>query len=324
MLPHLRNVFCVECGRETEKLYDGMCIDCYIKKHNFFSIPVIDIAICKECGAYRIGGKWYRKDIEERLMEYIEGKIEKEIDCDAEINIEKGEIICRGEFGGVEIKRRLPLKMRERHILCDRCSLKKGGYFEAVLQVRKKNLKKEMQEIEGIINRKIDEMNTFISKRENRREGIDYYIGSKKAAAAAAKEIKESFNAEMKKSSSLIGMKDGKELYRDTYMVRLPEYGKESFFKEGERLYRVISVGKKIEMKSLDGVKKSVYREEMEKMKKVEIRTKEADVLHEEKDGLYIMDRENFKTYFVNKPKNWKGNKRIKIVEWNDNIYVIE
>ena len=317
-------MLCVECGREVEKLYDGMCIDCYIKKHNFFSIPKIEVGICKECGAYRIEGRWYRKDIEKIFVEYIKGKIEKEIDCDAEIDIEKREITCRGEFEGVKIEKKLPLRIKERYILCDKCSLRKGGYFEAVLQVRKKNLDREIDEIEKIVKRKLEEMNSFISKKESRREGIDYYIGSKKAAAAAAKEIKAAFNATSKKSSSLVGMKDGKELYRDTYMVRLPEYDKESFFKEGEKLYRVIGVGNKIEMEALDGSRKSVYKDEIEKMKKVELIAREADVLHEEKDGIYIMDRENFKTYFVNKPKNWKGKKKVKIIEWNDAVYVIE
>ena len=317
-------MFCVECGRKTDKLYNGLCIDCYLKNKKFFKFPKkIIVKKCKNCGAYRIGNEWKHGNLEKLLEKYIENIIKKEIECKFYINFDKRKIKCVGNFEGKEIIEEGEFKIEIKKGLCDKCSLIKGGYFEAILQIRKKNLDKKMEEqIEEIINKKIEEANSFILKKERKQEGIDYYIGSKKVAHAIAKEIKNYFKGEPKSSSSLVGMKNGMEIYRDTYLVRIPEYEIGSFIKLGNGIYKIIGIGKKLEIVSLGGERKYIYKNELKKAKLLELKEREAIILHEEKNGIYIMDPLTYKTYFVKKPKKLKN--KIKIIEYEGKIYVIE
>ena len=317
-------MFCVECGKKTDKLYDGLCIDCYLKKHKFFNIPEeVVIKVCRNCGAYKIGDEWKHGDIKKLIKEQISLLMNN--NCKLDINYDDKKIICTGNFEGHEIKEEGQFKIKFKKVLCEKCSLKKGGYFEAILQVRKKNMdKKEKMEIEKIVNKKIDEMKSFILKKEERKGAIDCYIGSKKAAAAAAREIKDLFKGKEIMTSSLVGMKKGVEVYRDTYSVRLPEYKIGSFIKLDEKVYRIVSIGRKIEIASLEGEKRQIYKDEIEKARMMEMKSRDAVVLHEDKNGLYVMDEMNYKTYWLKKPEGWERKSKIKIVEFEGKIYMIE
>lgn len=313
--------FCVECGKKG-KTYNGLCIDCYIKSRKFFEIPSINISICRNCGAYYIN-KWRKEDMWKDIEEYLKRNIKAEIEYEIEIDKEKNKIILKGNFEGKEIRDEEKLKINFKKRLCEKCSLQKGGYFEAIVQVRGID-EEQCKEIEKMAERKIEEKDSFISKKERKEYGIDFYIGSKKAAISLAKEIKEKFGGEMKKSSSLVGMKDGKRIYRDTYAIRLPEYKAGKYLKFEERLYKIVSIGKKIEMEDVESKdKKQVYREELKKAIKVDLEEIDAIVLHEDEKGIYVMDTKNYRTFFVKKPKKWKKGKKIKIVEYNGRIYAV-
>ncbi|MCD6474351.1 MAG: hypothetical protein J7K47_05560 [Thermoplasmata archaeon] len=317
-------MMCVECGKETEKLYNGLCIDCYLKKKRFFDIPSqVLIKVCRNCGAYSIDGEWKHERLENIIEEYFRKNIRHEIDCKLEIDFENRIARCTGYFEGRKIIEERKFEIRFKKRLCEKCSLKKGGYFEAILQIRKKDLSKKLEkEMEEVITKRVEEGNSFIMKKERVEEGLNYYIGSKKVAHSIARELKNFYKAEYKSSSSLVGMKDGVEVYRDTYLVRFPEYGVGTFIKLGGDVYRIEGIGKKIELISLNGEKKYIYRDEMKKAKIMDLKTRDAIVLHEDKEGVYIMDSKTYKTYFVDKKA--KGKEKVRIVEYDGKIYVIE
>ena len=55
---------CPSCGREVDKLYDGLCYDCYLKI-NKKEEKIEKIYICKICGRIKYHNKWYNNlDIE--------------------------------------------------------------------------------------------------------------------------------------------------------------------------------------------------------------------------------------------------------------------
>ncbi|KAA0013392.1 MAG: hypothetical protein FE041_02845 [Thermoplasmata archaeon] len=313
-------MFCVECGKKG-KTYNGLCLDCYLKKKELIKIPdEISITFCRNCNAYKIEGEWKKGNHWKDLEEYIRSKVEAEIDVD--VVVSKRKVVCTGIFEGRKIRKEKEIKIKEKERLCGRCSLIKGGYFEAILQVRGAR-ENEEKEIDELVKRRVEERDSFISKRVKVKNGVDYYIGDKKVAAILAKEMKEEFGAEYGISSSLVGRKDGRDVYRDTYLIRFPAYKVDDFVKIDGKLYRIISTGKKMELESMDEEKKYLYKREMKKAIKVEVRKKNAIVLHESKEGLYVMDEETYKTFFVRKPKRWKGGK-LKIFEWEGNVYAVE
>ncbi|RLF47995.1 MAG: hypothetical protein DRN29_01055 [Thermoplasmata archaeon] len=313
-------MFCVECGKKG-KTYNGLCLDCYLKKKKFFAIPSeIVVTFCRNCDAYKIGSEWKRGMLWKDIEEYIKNQIKADIEY--ECRVEDNKVICYGKFEGREVVEEKEIKIKEKQKLCPQCSLKKGGYFEAVLQIRGAE-KENLAEIEEIVKRRVKEKQSFISKKEKVRGGIDYYIGNKKAAEKAAKEIKEAMGGELTVSSSLVGMKDGKRIYRNTYSIRMPEYAGK-FVKIDGKLYRIVSSGKKLELEGVDGKTLHVYKDELKRAVWLELEEREATVLHEDKDTLHIMDSRDFKTYVVRKPKKWKGGKKINIVEYEGKIYAVE
>ncbi len=311
-------MFCVECGKKG-KTYNGLCLDCYIKRHSFFVIPSsVEVTFCRECDAYKIAGEWKKGNLWKDIESYITQQIKADIPY--ECLMDDGRIICEGSFEGQKIRVEKDIEIKEKYRLCPQCSLRKGGYFEAVIQIRGRI--GDEKEIDEMVRRYVNEK-SFISKREKVRGGIDYYIGNKKTARKAAQEIKDTLKGELTVSSSLVGMKDGKRIYRDTYSIRIPEYtGK--FVKLNGKLYRIASYGKKVELHGVDGEILHVYKDDLKKAVWLEIEEREAVVIHEGEDTLHIMDSRDYKTHVVRKPKGWRGGKKINIVEYEGKIYAIE
>lgn len=314
-------MFCVECGRKG-KTYDGLCIDCYIKKHKFFDFPSeINIEVCKLCNSYKIGNKWRKGEIHKEIEKYLIENLRTEIEC--EVSFDENNILrIKGNFEGKDIKAEKEIKLKEKYITCPKCSLKKGGYYEAIIQIRGAN-RRNMKKIDNLIIKRIEEGESYIMKVEEVKGGKDYYIGNKKIAERIAKELKEDFSCTMKSSKSLVGIKDGKRISRYTYSIRFTKYeGK--FIKIDGKIYKVKSAGKKLELHGINGEVKNVYREEIKKAVEMNIEERDATLLHEDKDTLYVMDSESYKTFVVNKPKNWKGGKIIKIIEYEGKIYAVD
>ncbi len=106
--------------------------------------------------------------------------------------------------------------------VCQACSRISGMYYEAIIQIRGNKKEKVKSFVEKKINElsKKDEL-SFISKIEEKKKGLDIYVGSKKAAKSILKEAKKLYNLETKESYTLIGERKGKKLYRVTILLRL-------------------------------------------------------------------------------------------------------
>lgn len=314
-------MFCVECGRKG-KTYKGLCIDCYIKKHKFFDFPSeIKIEICKLCNSYKIGSKWKKGEIHKEIEKYLIENLKAEIECEISFN-ENNILRIKGEFEGKDIEMEEKINLIEKYITCPKCSLKKGGYYEAIIQIRGAN-KVNMEKIDNLMRKRVEEGDSYIMKVEEVKGGRDYYIGNKKIAEKIAKEVKNDFSCIMKSSKSLVGVKDGKRVSRYTYSIRFMRYeGK--FIKIDGKVYKVKSAGKKLELHGIDGEVKNVYREEIKNAVEMDIEERDAILLHEDKDNLYLMDSKSYKTFVVNKPKKWKGEKIIKIIEYEGKIYAVD
>ncbi len=312
-------MFCVECGKEG-KTYEGLCLDCYLKK-DLMKIPdEIKLTICRYCDAYKIKNKWLRGDFKNDIKEYIKKNIESSIFF--EIDMEDNKIVCKGFFEGREILREKEIKIKLKESVCDQCSLFRGGYYEAILQIRGAN-REEEKFIDEFIKKIVKIKKSFISKKEIVKGGIDYYMGNKKVASNVAKELKKEFNAEYNLSSSLFGLEDGKRIYKDTYLIRLPDYKANDFIIFDENLYRIVSIDKRVEMEGINGERKVIYKNELRFANKIDVEKRGGILLHEDEKGIYVMDEKTYRTLFFKKPKNWKKGREIKIFEWNENLYLL-
>ncbi|KAA0003093.1 MAG: hypothetical protein FE048_02365 [Thermoplasmata archaeon] len=321
-------MFCVECGKEVSKLYNGLCVKCYLKKEIFFSPPKkIDVFVCRNCGALKINKKW-EKGMDEIIANFLKKYVKKGIEC-VEINFipESKEVVFKGMLNDVLIEERKKIDVRVKNSLCEMCCRIKGGYFEAILQIRGEQqlTKKEIERIDDIVYENLEKKEkAFVTKREERHGGIDYYIGDKHFAADIAKMLKEIFHAEMNVSSSLAGKKDGKEVYRLTYGIRIPAYSKGSYVEIEGKLYKIEDIRKKIHLYDLTtGRGIHVYKKDMKKAKIVDTEEKEAVVLSIKEGEIEIMDPETFNAITILTPFKIKENV-VKIIKWKGKAYVVQ
>ena len=216
--------FCFVCGKKTEDLIDGYCQECFNKKFSLIDVPEnISFSICAKCMRINMDNKWIEIEIEDFIKTKVKplGRIKKL--SIKETSNKTFEITAEGYVGNSKkIK-------QEKHIInadikkvtCQSCSRKFGSYYEAVLQIRGKDIGNvvDFADTELIRLKKRNDMAFFWYKEA--KGGIDIYIGNKGAAKNVADAIRKKFNAEIKRSYKLLTVRDGKEIYRDFISIRI-------------------------------------------------------------------------------------------------------
>ena len=231
--------FCVKCGKPTplKEMKNGLCKSCYTEtkqKKESVRYPEIKVKLCS-CGNAMFSKSWIKfKNIEE-LIDYSAYLFIKnnKINCIPE-EINYPEFNVNGKT-----KIEISLKCNRNHYhyflkiipnVCNTCSRLHGNYYESIIQLRGKNqtkvnnLKETIQNMIKSKNKKIQ--TSFISKKETLKSGYNLYIGSNKATLQIIKELKKTEpykNYTYKQSFKVISQKDGKEIKRITYLIRIGE-----------------------------------------------------------------------------------------------------
>lgn len=238
-------MFCVECGREGE-LVGSLCVECFSKRRASASIPDhVDLSLCAHCSAMETDKGWVDVgSIREAAVYSVEralvlpkgarlSEARVHLSEKDERNMEaKVDVIFSLE--GHAFQRALSTIVRLKRGSCTECSKQQGRYYEAILQVRGNE-----RELDSAVERSIQTLVTervasmrkssrevFISKVAKVKGGLDFYFSTIPAARNVARELQETRCAEYKESSSLWGRRDGKDIYRMTYLVRLPGFGR--------------------------------------------------------------------------------------------------
>jgi nonsense-mediated mRNA decay protein 3 len=341
-------MFCVECGKEKTIFQDGLCIDCYIKKKSpFFVVSErIELQNCVHCNAFKHKKSWYNLKLEEILKKILENEIKTNIEinnpkisieCEEKRDIATCNILLSGFLDDHEIKEKQKMVVYKKKTVCPICSKKAGGYFEAILQLRsdKKDIdKKEKNEVITTISKLIqeqiykDEKEVFLSKVKDTQGGVDFYISKKEVARNIAKKLHERFGGTVKASPKLVGMKEGKRVYRMTYLVRLPKYKKGDFIRIDKNIFLVTNIKKRdVHLLDLSNWEKKNYSDTTNL--KIEVVGTQKDieeviVVSESKDELQIMFPKHYEIKEVVKPKPIQfKSKTIKIFRYDNEIFIL-
>ncbi len=208
----MHNLICPKCGKTSDQIQfiGPFCIHCSpirIECPREFSIEV-----CGKCGKMRLARDWV--PITEALLSKLFAKK------------------CRGHFTKVEfdpagtatffIDKEGNIFQLQRHFefiqnktICSECSKKGSGYFEAIIQLRGRP--ERIAKYEKLLSEALKEKGTFINKTEELKEGRDLYIGSTKAVLSLFHEL----GLHTVISRKLHGVKQGKRIYRTTFLLRL-------------------------------------------------------------------------------------------------------
>ena len=227
---------CASCGGESEYPVCGKCLA--MKVTPVEVPPVVELVKCSRCGEFRLD-RWRRASLEDAVDYFISGNVRLHDEFSVEgysfepIGDDVGKYVFRieGMLRDYPYRYETFFEVRVKKIACERCSRQAGGYYEAIIQIRadNRNLKDdELETISEIIAESVEKEHSnpraFISRIEEKREGVDVYFGDKRLAQKIARNLARSFGAEIKESSKIAGREDGRDFYRFTYLVRLPGY----------------------------------------------------------------------------------------------------
>ena len=320
-----RTLVCPGCGREVERFYNhNLCEECFLKSFALFTCPpVIKILICPVCGSYFTSGKWIESlDPKEAFFSEISRSIQVHPDASSvkldfsEEEIDQARYLAHisvsAVVSGVTVSATADTEIRIKKETCDVCSRIAGGYYAGILQLRadrrrisEREVEECMQLADRVLNRfaaKGDRF-AFVSKITELKEGVDLYVGSINACKHACSLIIREFGGTSVVSSSLVGKKDGVDLYRITCAARLPEFVRGDVVSVRGRVIEVAHQDRQIHGIDLaDGSKVSFDS----KTPVVKLGTRDDAVavvlVAIEDDTVQVLDPETYRTVLLKKP----------------------
>lgn len=253
--------FCVVCGRTGLALVDGVCAECEASRRPLVTAqPHATVVLCPTCGAREVGKHWERSDSStllgsEDLVPFLvpdrEAAIRRlewqETGSNPLLKNLHGDVHVR--FRGLERVVPVDFTVRLVHRTCPDCSRRSGHYYTALIQLRgpEEGSRRKAPELRDRLDEIWDA--TMPSARadwrknhswtERKPEGWDHFFADTLAARSVARLFKDRFGAQVKESATLYGMKDGRDLYRVTFAVRLPVHLPGDYYVEKGRLFRL-------------------------------------------------------------------------------------
>jgi len=307
----------------------------------------VDLRVCTNCGEYLFGDRWLKKDEVTAVLDAAVNSLSVIRDAkivDVETSYECQDpyvyvvhVYSKCDVMGYIAEDESSTIVRIKNNVCKRCSRQLGSYYEAILQIRtgaKGSLTPEQREeslafTEDYVNRAAQtNKSLFITKMEIVTGGVDVYLSSISLGKNLAKEFSERYCAETKESPKLVGQTtDGQDMYRLTYLVRLPEYhqGDVVVF-EGRycKLTRVSGNGGRV-LDLMNFREKSVRKSDMTEIKLYEKAEdlKEATVVNTMGSEIQVLHPDNYSTVDLRVPEGYEAGESVLTVVIEDVLYLV-
>jgi nonsense-mediated mRNA decay protein 3 len=154
---------------------------------------------------------------------------------DTSLNRSRAALAVRGVLYGTAVEGSCTTEILWHKEQCDRCNRISGSYYEGVVQVRAEGRVPSPYEIQmsgGIAQQVEDTLQaggerlSFISDMHETRDGLDFIIGSQHIGTLISQGIVTQLGGRFTTHPKLVGEKNGRQLFRITYSVRLPRFQK--------------------------------------------------------------------------------------------------
>jgi nonsense-mediated mRNA decay protein 3 len=281
--------------------------------------------MCPRCSSYKYKNTWIRETFNDILKRYIKEAftvnpelkhVEIQTQCKEQERILSCMVLISGSLEDQTITEQHPLTVRIRHNTCEVCSREAGGYYEAILQIRAEQrtfTNTELTTLQCAVETMVEELQEsgkqalFIADIAKKREGLDFFLSEKGTALSIAKKIQEKFGGDFKQSASSAGMKDSRQVYRMTYLVRIPAYRTGDFFSFDNSFFSIVSLhSNKVRALELSSwTEKVIDGKDIQPSRiygGIEL-IKEMIVVSQSKTEIQLMDPKTYTTVEIRKPK---------------------
>ena len=324
----IRGNFCPKCGKASET--EGLCRECKIGDTPWFTCDQrVKHVQCPSCFATKLVNTWtdnerdkdalgqelarsavhFHKDVK---MPTIEAWID-----DITINRSRANMKVRGTLYKTPVEGSCTTEIIWHKEQCDRCNRISGSYYEGVVQVRAEGRLPSTFELEtsAQIAQQIEdtlqaggERLSFINDMNIIHDGIDIIIGSQHIGMLICKGIVAQLGGRYTTHPKLVGEKNGRQLFRITYSMRLPRFQKHDVILSKSRYYEI----ERIESQNVrvfdlrDGNGRSVRQDDVERIIGNARSAESALVAFADTGIVGILDPVSCKTVELPKP-GWLG-----------------
>jgi len=280
--------FCPKCGKPSETA--GLCSQCRIGSTPWFTCDKrVKSTNCPSCGATKVVNTWTDSGAERAELgpEIAKSAVHFHLDVkkptidvsirDLTLNRSRATLVLHGILYGKPVEGTCTVDILWHKEQCDRCNRISGSYYEGIVQVRAEGRTPSIFEIQtaASVAQQVEdtlqaggERLSFISDVNEIHDGLDIIIGSQHIGQLIAQGIVAQLGGRYTTHPKLVGEKNGRQLYRITYSVRLPRFQKNDVVKAGNRYFEVIRVEshhlQTLDLK--DGSVKSVREDDVEKI----------------------------------------------------------
>ena len=341
-------MFCVKCGKELEQEpVNGLCLECYLDGRKLMKFPHhVDLQRCTNCDEYLIGDRWVAKSediaVEDAALGSMQLALDGELMAVGTHSIREDERNYKVEVeadinvSGVMVTEQDSTIVRVKNTVCKKCSRQLGNYYEATLQIRsgEKELSDSLRDEtvrrvrDSVEQQSKTNRSLFITKVQEVRGGVDILLSSMSLAKGLAKDLTDAYGAETKESESLVGMTaDGIDMYRLTYLVRLPAYHVGDVVEHRSRPYLIKSLnktgGRLIDL--IDFRDTTVRKNELQAMHILAKYTdrQEAVVLTNSGNEIQVMHPSNYSTVDMKVPKDAEIGETVQTVQVEEVLYYV-
>jgi nonsense-mediated mRNA decay protein 3 len=344
---NIQDCFCPKCGKPSEN--DGLCNHCRIGNTPWFECDRRVKSIqCPSCGALKQVNTWTDTHRERAGLasELAKAAVRFHPDVrkpsmvvkveDNTLNRSTATIDLKGWLYNTPVEGRCSVELIWHKEQCDRCNRISGSYYEGIVQVRADGRLPstfELQMSAGIAQQVEDSLQaggerlSFIVDTNETREGLDITVGSQHIGTLISQGIIAQLGGRFTTHPKLVGEKNGRQLYRITYSVRLPRFQKQDVVLSHGRYFEVVRVESN-HLKVLDlteGIPRAVREADVERLAGNLRDAESALVAFADASTMGILDPETCQTKELRKLK-WldvKAGQHVLVLRDGDHLVVV-
>lgn len=251
--------FCPRCGASIPDRAEplpgeprgrdaALCDACYFEDFELVDAPDrVQVHVCSGCGAIERGNRWVdvgARDYTDVAIEEVTEALSVHVNArDVEWAVEPEQvdettIRMHCAFSGVvretPIDAEITVPVKLSYGSCDRCGRIAGGYYASEIQLRADGRTPTEAEVDKAIalaesyvadREATGDRNAFISTVDRTDDGADIQLSTNQLGQGAASRIRDALGGTINNHPTLVTEDgDGNEVYRVTFVVRLPRY----------------------------------------------------------------------------------------------------
>lgn len=238
--------FCPKCGQPSDR--EGLCNRCRVMATQWLSCDQrVQSVHCPACGAQKQGSVWTDtgRDRPSLAHDLARSAVHLHKDLrsadvairirDLSTNRSRAAVAVTGTLYGQPVEGACDIDIAWIKEQCDRCNRLSGSYYEGVVQVRADGRRPGPYEIQTAASLAYEaeaalqtggERLSFISDISESRDGLDVIVGSQHIGLLIAQKVTAELGGRYTTHPKLVGEKNGRQLFRITYSVRLPRFQK--------------------------------------------------------------------------------------------------